>query len=80
MSLPKGTTKVAREVARAIIRRRWQELLPLLADGLRSRVTVESLEAEFGWKTLGPRIRQMHIALTGEPEEMVPFFGSPEAI
>ena len=78
MALPQGAMKSAREFARAVIRRRWAELPPLFAADARSIHTPESLEAAFGWSHLGPRLRQMHMDMTGEPEDMVPELDPPK--
>lgn len=78
MALPKGSTKVAREFARCIIRRKWEDALPLFSAVLQSRKSADDLASEFGWKQLGPRLRQMHIEMTGEDEEMVPDLDPPK--
>ncbi|MFO0952455.1 MAG: hypothetical protein U0835_15165 [Isosphaeraceae bacterium] len=78
MSLPKGSTKTAREFARAVVRRKWEEILPLLSQSLRDRTTAESLADEFGWKQLGPRLRRMYIEESGEPEDIVPHLDPPK--
>ncbi|MDG3004999.1 hypothetical protein [Paludisphaera mucosa] len=77
MSLPKGAAKAAREFARAILRRKWDEVPPLCTTALRATLTVEALAAEFGWSALGPRLRREHIAATGEDEAMVPELDPP---
>jgi hypothetical protein len=71
MSLEKAAEKTARRFARAVIRRKWEEILPLLSQEAQTRLTAESLEKEFGWRHLGPRLREAWIAETGEPEEIV---------
>ena len=78
MAWKNGALKVAREFARAVIRRKWAELPPLFASAAPSAHTPESLEAAFGWKHLGPRLRQWHLAQTGETEEMVPDLDPPK--
>ncbi len=75
--LPQGAMKVARQFARAVIKRRWMELSPLFAASAVAANTPESLEAAFGWAHLGPRLRQMHIDMTGEPEDLVPELDPP---
>jgi hypothetical protein len=66
MPLPKGAKRVAREFARAIVRRKWDDIPPLLTAGLQARLSPASLAGEFGWDALEPRLRQMHADLTGE--------------
>lgn len=66
MSHPNGAKRVSREFAKAIIRRKWDDVLPLLASSLRARVSSASLAYEFGWGNLEPKLRQMHEAMTGE--------------
>jgi len=78
MALPNGATKVARQFARAVIKRQWAELPPLFTADARAIHTPESLETAFGWKHLAPRLRQMHIDMTGESEEMVPELDPPK--
>jgi hypothetical protein len=78
MSLPKGATKVAGEFARAVIRRKWADLLPLFTASARSRLTAELLAAEFGWDHLGPRFRREFIDESGAPEDQVPELDPPK--
>jgi len=78
MTLPNGDTKTAREFARVVIRRRWLELPSLFASAVQPMHTPQSLESEFGWARLGPRLRQMHIAATGELAEDVPDLDPPK--
>lgn len=66
MPLPKGAERLGRQFGRAVVRRKWDEILPLVTAGLRERVTSATLADEFGWKTLEPRLRQMHEEITGE--------------
>ena len=78
MSLPQGSTKIAREFARAIVRRKWVDVLSLLTASLRATQTVELLASEFGWGGLGPRLRQQYITESGIPEEMVSELDPPK--
>ena len=78
MALPRGAMKLAREFARGVIRRRWAELPPLFAADARTPGTPESLEAAFGWARLGPRLRKMHLEMTGESEDDVPELDPPK--
>lgn len=77
MALPEGSTNAAEVFGRLVVRRKWAEILPLFATALRSRHSPQSVQAEFGWKALGPRLRRMHIELTGEPGDSVPDLDPP---
>lgn len=66
MTLLKGAKRVAREFARAVVRRKWDDVLPLFTTNLRERITSAALADAFDWETLEPRLRQMHEAMTGE--------------
>ncbi len=78
MALPKGVEKTARAFARAIIGKKWGVVLTLLAAELKEHTTAETLADEFGWDQLGPRLRQMHIALTREPDDAIPELDPPK--
>ena len=78
MALPEGSTDAAEAFGRLVVRRKWAEILPLFAAALQSKHTPQSVQAEFGWKALAPRLRGMHIERTGEPEDIVPELDPPK--
>lgn len=78
MVIAKTTEEVANAFGRAVIRKKWGDILPLLAAGLKEHTTAESIAEEFGWLRLRERLRQMHIQLTGETDEMVPDLDPPK--
>jgi hypothetical protein len=45
---------------------------------LRAQRTADSLAAEFGWKQLKPRLKQMHSDLTGEDLSTLPNLDPPK--
>jgi len=73
-----GTTEAASKFGRLVVRRKWAEILPLFTSALRRQHTPQTLEAEFGWKHLGPRLRQMFLAMTEAPEDQVPEIDPPK--
>jgi hypothetical protein len=78
MAVPEDGIELAREFAKAVIRRRWAELLPLLSSTLRAQRTADSIGAEFGWKHLLPRLKQMHSDQTGEDVSTCPDIDPPK--
>ena len=78
MGIPDGTIDAAECFGRFVIRRKWAEILHLFALDLQKQHTADSLQLEFGWKLLGPRLRRMHIDLTGESEDIVPHIDPPK--
>jgi hypothetical protein len=78
MVSPTEAMAAAKVFARAVIRKKWLELSQLFASAAQFENTPEYLEAAFGWKRLGPKLRQMHIDITGEDEEMVPELDPPK--
>ena len=77
MELLNGAMAAAESFGRLVIRRKWAEILPFFSADLQKQHTAESLQSEFGWKSLGPRLRRMHIDLTGESEDVVPDLDPP---
>ncbi len=77
MPVPKGGSKLAKEFARAVIRQKWDDLVPLLSSRLQTERSAEELAHEFGWKQLGPRLKQMHSELTGEELDELPDLDPP---
>ena len=78
MALPTGATEAAELFGRFVVRRKWAEMLPLFSAALAAQHTPQSLQAEFGWKSLGPRLRRMHLEATGEAEDIVPDLDPPK--
>ncbi len=56
MAMPEGATEAAELFGRLVVRRKWAEILKLFTSSLQSQQSPQSLEAEFGWKSLGPRL------------------------
>jgi hypothetical protein len=73
-----GATEVADKFARAVIRKKWPEILPLLTLTFQSQTTEISLGKEFGWKQLSERLRQDYLAMTGLSEDMVAKLDPPK--
>lgn len=78
MAVPDGGTELAREFARAVLRKRWADLLPILASNLQAQRTADDLAAEFGWKHLRRRLKQMHNEMTGENVDELPTLDPPK--
>lgn len=78
MKMPEGALEAAERFADGVIAQRWTDLVKLFAASVRSRHSAESLEAAFHWDHLGPRLRQMFIAYSGEPAERVPHLDPPQ--
>ena len=78
MSFPKGATEVANKFARAVVRRKWADIVPLLSITAQAAFPADRLAAEFDWAILGPRLRREHIEASGESEDMVPELDRPK--
>lgn len=78
MTVPEQGTDLACEFAEAVLHRRWADLLPLLASELRAQRTAALLAADFGWKQLLPRLKQMHSDLTDEDPSTLPNLDPPK--
>ncbi len=78
MSIPTGATEVASKFARAVVRRKWADIVPMLTTNAQSTFTAERLAAEFDWANLGPRLRREFIKASGESEDMVPKLDRPK--
>lgn len=69
---------IAEAFDRCVVTAKWAEILPLLSKSLASEHTAETLEDAFGWEALGSCLRQMHMEMSGEDEEMVPHLDPPK--
>lgn len=78
MTLPEAAEKAAGQFGRAVVRRKWADLSALFTASAQSVHTPDALEQAFGWKHLEPRLRRMHIDMTGESEDMVPVLDRPK--
>ncbi|MBI1323790.1 hypothetical protein GC170_11495 [bacterium] len=78
MSSDQDPTSVAESFANFVVKAKWAAILPLFSKSLVSEHTAESLADVLGWEVLGERLRQMHMEMSGEDEEMVPHLDPPE--
>lgn len=78
MSTDHNPTSVAEAFAQCVVTAKWAAILPLLSKSLASEHTAETLEDAFGWEVLDESLRQMHMEMSGEDEEMVPHLDPPD--
>ena len=78
MSSGHDVASVSDAFANCVLTENWPAILPLLSKQLARISTAESLADELGWDVLGERLRQMHMQVSGEDEEMVPQIAPPE--
>lgn len=78
MSSDQDVMSVSETFANCVLTANWAAILPLFSKSLASEHTAVTLADSLGWDVLGERLRQMHMEMSGEDEEMVPHLDPPE--